>query len=91
MRNSLILVFLCNNLTISGAINYNDPSGSDSNNGSSSSPWKTLSYAYSKATSSGNIIQVNADTYHNIVQNKLAVGVSFEGAGNGDISTYLVK
>jgi hypothetical protein len=91
MRNSFILVFLCNNLTISRAINYNDPSGSDSNNGSSSSPCKTLGHAYPKATSSGDIIQDNAGTYHNIVQSKIAVSVSFEGAGNGNISTYLVK
>jgi uncharacterized repeat protein (TIGR02059 family) len=81
MRNSIILLLLCYSLSISGATYYIDPSGNDSNNGSSGSPWKTLAYACSKATSSGDVIHVNAGTYTETVQSMLAVGVSIEGAG----------
>ena len=90
MRNSIILLLLCYSLSISGATYYIDPSGNDSNNGSSGSPWKTLAYACSKATSSGDVIHVNAGTYTETVQSALAVGVSIEGAGITSIirSTY---
>jgi hypothetical protein len=82
MKNSLIILLLLLLSTTIGATNYYiDPSGSDSNSGSSSSPWKTLSYACSKATTSGDIIHVNAGTYTETVQSALAVGVSIEGVG----------
>jgi uncharacterized repeat protein (TIGR02059 family) len=81
MRNSIILLLLCYSLSISGATYYIDPSGNDSNNGSSGSPWKTLAYACSKATSSGDVIHVNAGTYTETAQSMLAVGISIEGAG----------
>jgi len=81
MRNLLILLFLCCSLTISGATYYIDPSGSDSNSGSSSSPWKTLAYACSKVTTSGDIIFVNSGTYNEISRCVLAVGVSIVGQG----------
>jgi uncharacterized repeat protein (TIGR02059 family) len=68
-------------LTISGATYYIDPSGSDSNSGSSSSPWKTLAYACSKVTTSGDIIFVNSGTYNEISRCVLAVGVSIVGQG----------
>src|ERR1035437_2124254 len=90
MRNSIILLLLCYSLSISGATYFIDSSGNDSNNGSSGSPWKTLAYACSKATSSGDVIHVNAGTYTETVQSALAVGVSIEGAGITSIirSTY---
>jgi uncharacterized repeat protein (TIGR02059 family) len=72
-------------LTLSGATYYIDPSGSDSNNGSSGSPWKTLAYACSKATSSGDIIHVNAGTYTETTPSILGVGVSIVGVGNTSI------
>ncbi len=81
MRNSLIVLFLFISFTISGATYYIDPSGNDFNSGSSSSPWKTLAYACSKATASGDIIHVNAGTYTETNQCVLAVGVSIEGNG----------
>jgi hypothetical protein len=82
MKNSLIILLLSLLSTTIGATNYYiDPSGSDSNSGSSSSPWKTLYYACSKATSSGDIIHVNSGTYIETNQSTLAVGVSIEGAG----------
>lgn len=54
--------------------------GSNSNNGSSGSPWLTLAYA-STHTASGDIIYVNAGTYTETSQISLPVGVSIEGAG----------
>jgi len=81
MRNLFILALLCLNLTLFGTTYYIDPSGSDSNNGSSSSPWKTLAYACSKATTSGDIIHVNAGTYSESSQSLLSVGVNIVGAG----------
>ena len=87
MRNLLILLFLCCSLTISGATYYIDPSGSDSNSGSSSSPWKTLAYACSKVNTSGDIIHVNAGTYAENTQCSLAVGVSIVGEGDASLIT----
>jgi uncharacterized repeat protein (TIGR02059 family) len=85
MRYLLILVLLWGSLTISGTTYYIDPSGNNSNNGSSGSPWKTLAYACSKVSVSGDIIHVNAGTYYETVQSLLAAGVSIEGAGNTSI------
>jgi uncharacterized repeat protein (TIGR02059 family) len=80
MGRLLILLCLCFSLTVSGATYYISTSGSDSNNGSSSSPWKTLAYACSKVTTSGDIIYVNAGSYTETTQCNLSVGVSIVGA-----------
>jgi uncharacterized repeat protein (TIGR02059 family) len=81
MRYSLILVLLCCTLTLSGTTYYIDPSGNNSNNGSSVSPWQTLAFACSKVTVSGDIIHVNAGTYTISSQISVPVGVSIEGEG----------
>ena len=81
MKNAIIIIFLFINITLSGATYYISPGGSDSNAGSSSAPWKTLAYACSKATASGDIIHVNAGSYVETNQCFLAVGVSIEGNG----------
>lgn len=81
MRNVLILVFLCCCLSMTGTTYYIDPSGNNSNNGLAGYPWKTLSFACSKATASGDIIHVNAGSYIETAECVLAVGVSIEGAG----------
>ena len=81
MKNTLIILFLFINTAIGATTYYIDPTGNNSNNGSSSSPWNTLSYACSKATLSGDIIHVNAGTYTETSQCVLAVGVSIEGVG----------
>ncbi len=81
MRYSLILVLLCCTLTLSGTTYYIDPSGNNSNNGSSGSPWQTLAYACSKVTVSGDIIHINAGTYTVSSQISVPVGVSIEGEG----------
>jgi hypothetical protein len=84
MRKLLIWAFLCFSFTLSATTYYIDPSGSDSNNGSSTSPWKSLSYACSKATASGDIIHVNAGTYTETSQSVLAAGVSIAGDGRAN-------
>ncbi len=85
MKNSLILIFLLISSVVGATTYYIDPAGNNSNNGSSASPWKTLSYACSKVTASGDIIHVNAGTYPETAQSILAAGVSIEGAGNTSI------
>jgi hypothetical protein len=64
---------------------YISQSGSDSNNGSASTPWKTLSHACASATKSGDLIHVNAGTYTETSQCNLALGVSIEGDGTGSL------
>src|SRR5664280_2669437 len=81
MKNALIILFFFLSTAVGGTTYYISPSGSDSNNGSSSSPWKTLAYACSKASSPGDIIHVNAGTYTVTSQITLPVGISIEGDG----------
>lgn len=81
MRNYLAVILLFFGLSVSGATYYVDPSGSDSNNGSSGSPWKTLAYACSKVKTSGDIIHLNSGTFIETAQSLLAIGVSIEGEG----------
>jgi len=90
MKNALIILFLFLSSLAGATTYYIDPTGNNANNGSISSPWKTLAYACSKATSSGDIIHVNAGTYTETAKSVLAVGVSIVGAGNTSIikSTY---
>jgi Right handed beta helix region/Protein of unknown function (DUF1565) len=73
---------------MTGATYYISTSGSDSNNGSSSSPWKTLAYACSKATTSGDIIHVTTGTFIETNEMVLAAGVSLNGAG---INNTIIK
>lgn len=64
---------------------YISPNGNDSNNGSTSSPWKTLSKACQTATNSGDLIHVNSGTYIETGQCSLSIGVSIEGDGESSI------
>lgn len=85
LKNSIILVCLLLSLRVAGTTYYIDPSGNNSNKGTSSSPWKSLSYACSKVTTPGDIIHINAGAYYETAQSFLSVGVSIEGAGNTSI------
>ncbi|MCK5605341.1 hypothetical protein KAR91_25840 [Candidatus Pacearchaeota archaeon] len=67
------------------AIYYIDIGGNNGNDGSSGSPWLTLTYACTQATTSGDTIFVNAGTYIETVQSVLSVGVSILGEGNTSI------
>jgi uncharacterized repeat protein (TIGR02059 family) len=86
MKYTLIIVLFLLSTALGATTYYISPTGSDSNSGSSSSPWKTLAYACSKATVSGDIIHVNAGTYTETSQSKLAVGVSIVGEG---VTSYI--
>jgi hypothetical protein len=90
MQKVLIVLFLTISISLSGATYYVATNGSNTNNGSNSSPWKTLAYACSKATTSGDIIHVKAGTYIETTQSLLAVGVSIvgEGISSNIISRY---
>ena len=89
MRNALILLLLWASVSVNATTYYMATTGSDaSGNGSASSPWKTLSYACSKATSSGDIIHVNAGTYAITSACQLALGVSIEGDGVTSLITF---
>jgi hypothetical protein len=61
---------------------YVAPSGNDtSGNGSSTSPWKTLSTACAKVKSSGDTIYLNSGSYTDNNSCSLAAGVKIQGAG----------
>ncbi len=77
----ILLLLLIFNLSLYATNYYISVSGSDSNNGSSSSPWKTLNYACSKATQSGDVINVGAGIFNVSSQCSLAAGVSIVGQG----------
>ncbi len=85
MKNALWVILLLLGTSAAGTTYYIDPAGNNSNNGSSASPWKTLAYACSKATVSGDIIHINAGTYVETTQSSLAAGVSIAGDGNSSI------
>jgi hypothetical protein len=85
VKNALILILLFLTTAVSATTYYIDPSGKDSNTGSSTSPWKTLLYACSKVTTSGDIIHVNAGNYYENSSCQLAPGVSIVGDGNTSV------
>lgn len=89
MRNLLISAFLCFSFSLSATTYYIDPSGNNSNNGSSSAPWKTLSYACSKAINSGDVIHINKGTYNESSQSNPAVGVSIVGESQTGVHIFL--
>jgi hypothetical protein len=65
---------------------YVDPNGNDtSGNGSSTSPWKSLSTACSKV-GSGNTIYLNAGNYTDNNRCNLATGVTIAGAGKSAVT-----
>jgi hypothetical protein len=86
IRKILVLVMLAIPVLLQAKTYYIDPSGNNSTgNGSSSSPWKTLSYACSRVTTAGDVIHVNPGTYKETSQSVLSPGVSIEGEGNTSV------
>ena len=61
--------------------------GSNSNNGSSGSPWLTLTYACAHTTS-GDLIHIGAGTFTETTQTILPIGVSIIGQGVTSIISY---
>lgn len=86
---SIVLFLLISN-SLPAKTYYIAPTGSNSNDGSFGLPWLTLSYACSHATTSGDIIHVNAGTYIETAKCTLKAGVSIEGEGDASriISHY---
>src|ERR1035437_2590719 len=90
MKNTLIiLLFLLSN-TIGATTYYISTSGSDSKTGTISSPWATLAYAVSHATS-GDIIHINAGSYTISSQISVPAGISIEGDGNTTVLNSTVS
>ena len=52
-----------------------------SRDGSTSQPWKTLSYAATRAIATGDLIQIGAGTFEESAMTSLKPGVSLNGAG----------
>jgi hypothetical protein len=81
IRMYLLKIFILISIPSYSVKYYVDISGNNSNNGSSTSPWLSLNYACSKATTPGDIIHINAGSFNETNKLNLAVGVSIEGAG----------
>lgn len=60
---------------------YIDPNGNDAATGDITHPWRSLSYACSRAKTPGTIIHVKTGTFFEKKECVLAVGVSIEGEG----------
>ncbi|MGA2408744.1 MAG: DUF1565 domain-containing protein, partial [Bacteroidales bacterium] len=62
MRHSLILLFFCYSLSISGATYYVATTGNDNNSGTISSPWLTWQKGFN-SISAGDILYIRGGTY----------------------------
>ena len=89
MKKLVIFLFLIISLVSQATTYYVATTGSNSNNGSSATPWLTLVYA-STHTIAGDIIHIKAGTYSITSQIILPMGVSIEGDGVTSVisSTY---
>lgn len=56
--------------------------GDNAHDGSSGSPWLTVTYACSQVAAGTHTIHIGAGTFNETTQSLLAVGVSIEGAGD---------
>ncbi len=88
MQRSILTLMVCLGLVLAAstamaATYYVSTSGNDGNNGSSSSPWRSLSHATSVAKARGDVINVLAGEYTDNNTCILAQGVSIKGAGSG--------
>lgn len=65
--------------------------GNNSNNGSSGSPWLTLSYACGQVTAGAHTIHVGAGTFAESSQSLLAAGVSIVGQITSPLTSIIVS
>ena len=83
MDEKVVLGACCDNLTVTDAIPewyWIAIDGSDdTGDGHYTTPWKTLAYACTQATTSGDVIHVKAGTFTETAQSVLAAGVSIVG------------
>jgi len=96
MDEKIVVGSCCDNLTVGDIIEpepipdiYWIATNGDDNSGDGTytNPWKTLAYAATQATVSGDIIHVKAGTYYETTQTVLAAGVSILGAGDTSVIT----
>jgi len=85
MKNTLVIILLILSTAVSATTYYIDPAGNNSNDGSVTHPWLTLTYACAHTKTSGDIIHVNAGTFVETDDCNLAVGVSLTGTGTGSV------
>src|SRR6185437_3344597 len=89
MKKLITILFICLlQNTFAQTKHYIDPTGSDANNGTIGSPWKTLHYAATQVTTPGDTIYINAGTYIETLPAMVAVGVNIKGA---DSATTIIK
>ncbi len=81
-----LAVMLLMTITVCAQTYYVDANGSNAGDGSSAKPWASLSYACSRAVSSGDIIRVNAGNYTDNNPCYLAIGISIRGAGSDRVT-----
>lgn len=89
MKKILTILFIC--LLQNGfaqTTHYISTTGSDANNGTIGSPWKTVHYAATQVSTPGDTIYINSGTYIETQPAMIAVGVSIKGA---DSATTIVK
>jgi len=96
MDEKIVVGSCCDNLTVGDIVEpepipeiYWIATNGDDNSGDGAygNPWKTLAYAATQATLTGDIIHVRAGTYIETTQTVLAPGVSIFGAGDTSIIT----
>ena len=86
MRYLLSILFVIFSLAATAQTTYYiDPAGTDGVevSGDISHPWKTLSYACTRARTIGDVIHVNEGTYNEASQSNLYPGVDIVGEGIG--------
>jgi hypothetical protein len=87
MKKLLIFLFLIYSIVSQATTYYIATTGSNSNNGSSSTPWLTLAYA-STHTIAGDIIHIKAGTYALTSTVNIPLAVSIEGDGATSVITF---
>jgi hypothetical protein len=83
----IFLLFIAQH-SLAQTTHYVSTTGSNSNSGTSGSPWLTLSYACTQVTTAGDTIYLNPGTYTESSHAVVAVGVSIKGADSS--TTHLV-
>ena len=81
MKRLIILPLLLLSLSLGATKYYIATTGNNGNDGSSGSPWLTLAYACTQATTAGDTIYVNAGTFNETAQAVKSLGVHIHGAG----------
>ena len=76
------MLFALSSASAHAATYYVAPTGSNSNAGTQAAPFASLSYACTKATNTGDAININAGNYTDNSPCTLAAGVSITGAGS---------